>query len=249
MKRLLMIFLLIVFIPYDVKGKESMPVHELYERLDYENTTRVSHSEYYLYSSTYRYENGLYYIDNPMYIDAYKIRSRYYESYPDLIAYTCKSADETSCETLYAVYCGSPNGNNNGKTLEEVWTIPVSNSFHKEGEYYVLDNPSYLTILGAITFQNDFVGSFFCENRTNRCKELLKIDKTDEFSFIISRSTNDFVYGNGFEYRDGVYTLKGIIESKWPNYNEYIGTYTCMNKETTCNTLYYVTNYIHTLKV
>ena len=252
MKKILLLFVSLL-LPLSVNAKSDIPNHDFIERFEYPFLSHVHNGNTYNYSFTYTYENGQYQLGDIINKTGKQIRSTYLNENANNIIYTCLSNTETTCDNLYAVHYDkaiihesyySAIKLENGEGLEDKWEIPVATSFHKEGNEYVLDNPENYITTGIISYDWNYIGKYFCEDRSTHCEEILYIDNMEEIGLTVYRSENDFVYGQGFDYQNGTFILKGIIDSKWPNYEEYVGTYTCMNKETSCDTLYYINRFI-----
>ena len=133
----------------------------------------------------------------------------------------------------------------NGETEDDYLYFYTSDSFTKEGNRYVLLDPKIEYTTKYLRFLKD-LNKFFCEDFSDSCEDLYYVFNTFEYQMIITKKSSDLVYGNGFDIEDDKYVLKDIVPSKWPDvskYNEYVGTYTCMDQSISCDKLYRVTNY------
>ena len=248
-KRLLFLLLLI---PFSVYAESELPEHGFVDGYRFPRLMSIST---YQYSFSVRYENGVYVLEEPFYNYAKRIRINLDFDAPIPTIYTCKSETNTTCSIVYAGYLKGADWSSryypvleleNGETEEENMHFMMSDSYHKEGNRYVLDNPEEAIIQETILHPDNYKKKYFCDNLTSTCEELYKIEEADAtLSYIIS-SSNDYLYGEGFDYVGGRFILKGIQESKWPNYEEYVGLYTCMSKESSCDTLYKINNFVET---
>ena len=125
-------------------------------------------SNTYKYAEGYNYQNGVYTLVNPV--------SRNLSNAPSKFYYTCESNTETSCETLYAVCVDNQNLINqariaypafilkDGHTEEEYYHIQLAESYTKEGNQYVLNNPTEgdTLRLSRLRTNDQLNGKYFC---------------------------------------------------------------------------------------
>ena len=252
MKKYLLLLILLL-IPFFVNAEENTKTfsfvkqYETYSLFPFMKGY-LNKNNTYLYAEDYTYQDGVYILSNPVSRNLANTSTRFY--------YTCGSTTESSCETLYAIYADyTPLINQartaypafileDGHTEGDYYYFQTSDRYTKEGNQYVLDNPTNsITLLLSRKNSNVLDGKMFCLNLSDRCDELYFIHNHFEGNLFLSKISDDFIYGNGFDFQDGKYILKDIVPSKWPEFSEYIGTYSCMNQETSCDTLYKITNY------
>ena len=250
MKKVL--FILLLLFPILANAKNDLPEHQLVDRFKVPGMIQISSQQNYMYAESYEYENGVYTLIDP--VSTYASRIRYNAPGGEIpIVYTCKSETETSCEMLYGVYCKVSIitddrfpivGLVNGETFEEKMWVKLGTGFHKEGNIYILDNPYDYRITDFNSRDSDLIGKYFCSDFTEQCEEILYIVEEDKNGVVVYTIDDDIIFGNSFEYHDGEFSLTNIVPSKWPNYEEYVGNYTCFSKETSCKELYQLNNYI-----
>ena len=250
MKKYLLL-IIILFLPLFVYAEdETKTVSFLhYYQVPFE-TTMVWIYDFFQYAEEYTYQDGVYTLVHPTNSDLMHVT-------PNRFYYTCKSATETSCETIYAVYAGTqlvtgqyysalPFSHKDGG--ENDVYFHTAEEYTKEGNTYTLKNPVVDNIFYYVRISNpyEYGSKYFCEDFSDSCDNLINIYRNTDLSFYITESKDDLVFGNGFDYQDGTFIIKDIVPTKWPDlskYSEYVGTYTCMNQSTSCDTLYRVTNY------
>ena len=250
MKKYLLL-LIILFIPFFVYAEEEEKTVSFIETFNFPFIEKYFYNGYtYLYADDYTYQDGVYTLVNPV------SRNLSYPYTNKHFYYTCRSATESSCAELYVAYSDSDLLNymrnsfpgfilKNGHTVDDYFYMKVSDSYKKEGNQYVLNNPEDVNTLITTRFRESYSlgGKYFCEDLSDSCEDLFFMFSHLEDYIYMFRISDDFVYGNGFDYQDGKYILKGIVPSKWPNFKEYIGTYSCMSHDTSCDTLYKITSY------
>ena len=245
------ILLILLIIPFGVGAKSvkfDIDSESTYH-FPFIQSSVVSGLYRYYYSSSFSYENGVYTLINPT-----------YESLPgSLYSYTCLTEynEGVSCEELYAVYRGYLSYMNfypayklvGGEDENKYLTFKVSKNYHKNGDKYVLDNPTDFYTYNTVNKFGDtgLKDYYFCENRSDTCDELFHILFFDGSGPRINISSKDYVCSRGFVYKNGKYYLKDIVPSQWPNYDRYVGLYSCMNNENSCDKLYRINNYTATV--
>lgn len=246
-----LILLLLLIIPFGVNGKEiNYENHFSYPYVfPFVSSHYIERNTMTYYSYEYVYENGLYTLVNPV-----KMNLNTYVSSDNI--YTCYNGEETSCSKLYSVYPHYIDYVNksypsialeNGATEEDLSTFKAADSFSYVNNKYILNNPEEYHTYGIVrTLNNGFLGKYICANLTDTCDELLYIEINGEDGLHVLKSSDDYIYSRGFEYRDGKYYLKDIVKSEWPNFNKYIGLYSCVNKEESCDKLYRIKDYKET---
>jgi len=251
MKKVL--FILLLIFPILANAKNDLPEHQLVDRFKVPGMIQIRSQQNYMYAKSFSYENGVYTLIDPNYTYAAKIRRDASPSPEIPIVYTCKSEDEISCEVLYGVYCNVSGLDDvimpiielkDGEAFEDKAYLKIGDSFHKDGKYYRLDNTSNYLKMNLSSRDSDLIGKYFCSDFTEQCEEILYIVEGDRNGVVVYTIDDDIIVGNSFEYHDGEFSLTNIVPSKWPNYEEYVGNYTCFSKETSCKELYQLNNYI-----
>ncbi len=215
-------------------------------------TSNFSGTNYKYYSDSYRYENGLYYLENK---DGSEVEEKNYkQDYKDLSrTFTCLG-NKTSCTEL--VYVAKASSTfvfvfpiKNGASFEdENKTIHVGSSYRKNADgTYSLENISAIKKSEWPNVFEQYNNHYFCfdyENTT--CKDLKLLSFTSEMNLtyedIISPETGN-LYGNSVTY-DGInYHLTDTIKAdNWSNfYNKITNNhYTCLNNTGICDKVYYM---------
>ena len=227
----------------------------IYDDLDYKieyMLYKTQISTRLVYSDTYRYENGRYYIDDEnahgadelnnseelvgKYIFTWPSHDSYNGNYNDgSIGYVISATDG---EIRYVSL-------RNGDTIDSVdntYTFGSDYTPNDDGTYTIL-TPVNITKRDWFTQKNNMNNKFVCKNAVdNKCEDIWYIYYVSDNSFLYNSVNDKYLFSNGFTYEDGSYILDNTRIETW-----YFGDtrlkshhYTCFDLTGQCEEIKFV---------
>ena len=236
-------------------GDQEETYYDFWSRVDRIGFVGRDSTSSYQYSTDYEYVDGLYYLTGSVTKSSYDMLIHYNSDFSGHdILYTCASETETSCNQLRVVftrYTTAINTNattlriENGETVEDIRYYTVADGFEKVGNKYRLVNPYQYDIATIIDTEWDLKDKYMCADKKSAyCDELYYIVSPSATSLLVNSTAKQFKFGKSYEYVDGKYILKDVVEDDWwPNYSSIKGVYSCLTDSIECTNMVYINNY------
>ena len=213
-------------------------------------------SSSYQYSTTYEYVDGKYNLTGTIAKNSYDFLINYNSDFNNAeVLYTCGSETETSCDKLRVVFPKHKtliNSNattlriENGETVDDIRYYTIGNSFKKVGDKYQLVDTFQYDISTILDTQRDIGNKYMCsDKKSTECDELYYIVAPSATSLLVNSTDKQFKFGKSYEYKDGKYILKDVVDKDWwPDYSEIKGYYSCLSDSIECDNMVYINGYI-----
>lgn len=209
---------------------------------------KYSLSSNYYYSDSFEYSDGKYNLINSDGSAANYIN--WADVYKSLKGkYICVSASKVSCSNLY--YVLSANDDyfyyiylSDGKDYDD-YSITLSNTVVENDDGSFSQKNSMKVLLSEWWNNSDnYVNYYICSNYVDTtCVNMYQITKAYSSGIRYINLSKKYVYGNSFNYQNGVYSLVNTVaKADWDTTYNSIDNYhyTCWNNTGTCEKLYYI---------
>lgn len=209
---------------------------------------RYSLSSNYYYSDSFEFSDGKYNLINSDGSDAIYIN--WADVYKSLKGkYICESASKTTCSNLYYVLSAGDDYFyyiylSDGKDYDD-YTITLSNTV-VENDDGSFSQKNSMKILLSEWWNNydNYVNYYICSSYNDTtCVNMYQITKAYSSGIRYIDLSKKYVYGNSFNYLNGVYSLVDtVVKADWDTTYNSIDNYhyTCWNDTGICEKLYYI---------
>ena len=167
--------------------------------------------------------------------------------------YTCKSATDTTCSTVYYIAGGASSymygfSMTGGNLLNYYNTnIVLGTGYTESNGTYTLSGTSTITKADWFSNYATYKNYYTCGDDTTTCTNMKYLTYTDNYRYYALTLTNNYIYANDFTYNSGTgtYTLGSDRIQTWnmattDQNNLSTHHYTCFNDTGECSTLSYV---------